>query len=95
MDRSKLDWSWMTQHMPKVVAMLQEKRAAGLGKHLNLCWRMGVVQRQPGWFFAAEGAVTLGTPAEWVLVDPTVVAMRQQFPETVVLTLKEVSDAQA
>ena len=26
------------------------------------CWRHGVAQGEPGWFYAAEGALAVGTP---------------------------------
>lgn len=81
--------------MPKVVAMLEERRRSGMGEHINLCWRRGVLQREPGWFFAAEGAITVGMPDGWVAADAAITAMRQQFPGTAVLTLKEVNDGQA
>lgn len=64
MDREKLDWSWMQQHVPGVVAQLREWREAGEGEHLNACWRHGVVRLEPGWFFAREGAICIGVPWE-------------------------------
>lgn len=67
MDREKLDWSWMAQHVPGVVGQLREWRQAGEGDHLNECWRRGVVRLEPGWFFAREGAICIGTP--WVEAD--------------------------
>lgn len=30
--------------------------------HVLLCWQQGVVHRLPGWFFAREGALAVGTP---------------------------------
>lgn len=95
MDKMKLDWGWMQQHMPRVVAMLKRKREAGQGELINECWRRGVVALEPGWFFAAEGAVTLGVPAEGYLADPVLVEMRKAFPNQALLMLKGEADGQA
>lgn len=62
MDRR--NWEWMASHMPGVVAQLREYREAGEGAHLDECWRKGVVGGAPGWFFAVEGPISLGTPFE-------------------------------
>lgn len=94
MDKAK-DWNWMRSHMPRVVAMLKEKREAGQGAHINECWRRGVVGQEPGWFFAAEGAVSIGVPAGHLLADPALVELRKAFPGQALLLLKETADAQA
>ncbi len=52
----------MQQHMPGVVAMIQDKRLELGAEHVNLCWRRGVIDCTPGWFYAREGAVAIGTP---------------------------------
>jgi len=62
MDKGKRDWVWMEAHMPEVVRQLREYREGGEGAHVNECWRRGVVCGEPGWFFAREGPITLGTP---------------------------------
>jgi hypothetical protein len=56
------DWSWMPAHMPKTVALLREYRELGEGAHLDECWLRGVLQGQPGWFYAVEGPLSVGTP---------------------------------
>ena len=61
MDR-KQSWSWLPAQMPTVAKMLDDKRAELGADWVNTCWRRGVVERQPGWFFAAEGALAVGTP---------------------------------
>ncbi len=58
----KLDWSWMAQHMPRVVALVRESKAARGSSHVNKCWRHGVLLGEPGWFYAREGSVSVGTP---------------------------------
>lgn len=50
--------------MPELVREIAEWRAAGLGAHVDLCWRRGVLLGEPGWFYAREGTVSLGTPFE-------------------------------
>lgn len=58
----KSRWSWVPQLMPGVQRLMAERRREWGDAHVNECWQRGVVQREPGWFFAAEGALTLGTP---------------------------------
>ena len=61
MDRKK-DWSWVKTAMPGVSALIASKRKEGLGEHVNACWHRGVLQEEPGWFWAREGADSIGTP---------------------------------
>lgn len=53
-------WAFMKDHMPGVIKLLREKRQAGKGAYIDACWRHGVVQGEPGWFFASEGGVSIG-----------------------------------
>ena len=55
-------WTWLPQQMPGVAALMREKRKAYGDAHVNQCWKRGVVEQQPGWFFAREGALWVGTP---------------------------------
>jgi hypothetical protein len=91
----KRSWAWMEEHMPTVVQQLKRKRAEGLGPHINECWRRGVLQLEPGWFYAGEGAVSIGVPAGHLLADPALVQLRKDFPGQALLMLKEVSDGKA
>lgn len=61
MDRKK-DWKWLPAHMPGVARLVAEKRKALGDAHVDECWRRGVMQCEPGWFFAREGPLTVGTP---------------------------------
>lgn len=61
MDR-KQDWKWLPAQMPTVARLLAEKREQLGPEWVNTCWRRGVVDGEPGWFFAAEGALAVGTP---------------------------------
>lgn len=55
-------FAWLRDAMPGVARLIAEKRQQWGDAHVNECWRRGVVERQPGWFFAREGAVAVGTP---------------------------------
>lgn len=57
-------WSWLPAMMPGVSALMAEKRRQYGAPHVALCWKKGVIERQPGWFFAREGAIAVGTPFE-------------------------------
>lgn len=63
MDREqKIDWSWLPKQMPKVSKLIAERRAEHGADHVTECWRRGVTQGEPDWFFAREGALAVGTP---------------------------------
>lgn len=57
-------WGWLPAFMPGVAAQVAEKRRLYGAAHVNECWRRGVEERQPGWFFAREGAIAVGTPSD-------------------------------
>ena len=66
MDRGKeqtaAKWSWLPAAMPGVARLIREKRQKLGEAHVSLCWQRGVVDMEPGWFFAREGALAVGTP---------------------------------
>ena len=53
-------WKWLPSQMPGVAKLLAEKRVELGDAWVNECWRNGVLRLQPGWFFAAEGALMVG-----------------------------------
>lgn len=55
--------------MPQVAQQMAERRQALGTAWVNTCWRRGVVNGEPGWFFAAEGPLTLGAPLPAHLLD--------------------------
>lgn len=55
-------WDWLPVHMPGVARQVAEKRRLLGDAHVNECWRRGVLGLEPGWFFAREGALAVGTP---------------------------------
>lgn len=85
-------WGWLPQQMPGVARLMKEKRTQLGNDHVALCWRRGVVEQQPGWFFASEGALAVGTPwaddpviAQYVAarITPTQVLLVMRNPEAV------------
>lgn len=65
MDKEKKagsSWGWLPAAMPGVARLMREKRSAFGDAHVDECWRRGVMQLEPGWFFAREGALAVGTP---------------------------------
>jgi len=62
MTNSARDWKWLPGQMPGVAKVMAEKRAKLGNEHVNECWKRGVVLMEPGWFFAREGALSVGTP---------------------------------
>ena len=61
MDRAQ-DWKWLPAQMPTVAKLLADKRKELGAEWVNTCWKHGVLQGLPGWFFAAEGSLAVGTP---------------------------------
>ena len=62
MDQTVKRWDWLPAQMPGVAKLMREKRREFGDAHVNQCWLRGVVELQPGFFFAREGALTVGTP---------------------------------
>ena len=55
-------FDWLPVEMPGVARLVREKRALLGDAHVNECWRRGVICMEPGWFFAREGPLAVGTP---------------------------------
>lgn len=75
MDREKGEvpkqrWDWLPARMPGVARILADKRKEVGTDWVNECWRRGVVLGEPGWFWASEGALSVGTLWE----DPVIVS---------------------
>lgn len=60
--KSEARFGWLPAAMPGVARLIGEKRRLLGAEHVNECWRRGVIEREPGWFFAREGALAVGTP---------------------------------
>jgi len=64
---TKKDWSWLPAHMPRVAALIAERRRKHGQAWVAECWRRGVINGEPGHFWACEGPINIGTPpAGWV-----------------------------
>jgi hypothetical protein len=54
-------FAWMRAAMPGVALKIAERRKEWGDEHVTLCLRNGL-GGQPGWFFAREGVIAVGTP---------------------------------
>ena len=54
-------WAWLPRAMPGVAQLIGEQRQLYGREHVAECWRRGMAG-EPGWFFAREGAIAIGTP---------------------------------
>lgn len=61
-EEGKRDWAAIVQAMPAVQKLIAEKRAKYGAAHVNECWKRGVLAGEPGWFYARERGVAVGTP---------------------------------
>lgn len=55
-------WDWLPEAMPGVARLMAEKRRLHGAAHVAECWRRSMAG-EPGWFFAREGAIAIGTPS--------------------------------
>lgn len=46
--------------MPGVAKLVRERRLQLGDAHVDECFRRGVIQGEPGWFFAREGTISIG-----------------------------------
>lgn len=93
MDKSKEAgrWAWLPGFMPGVAKLMAEKRRELGPVHVRECWRRGVEKGEPGWFFAREGALAVGTP--WPGIAD--VAGWQVTPGQAMVFLRPLEDAHA
>lgn len=88
--KPKSSWAFMTEHMPRVVAQIRDQRTQGNGPHVDLCWRRGVVELQPDWFWAYEGGVAVGVLGTAMAADAAVQQVLRDFPGGHILMLRTV-----
>lgn len=55
-------WGWLPTAMPGLAKLMAEKKREFGPAHVAECWRRGVIHGEPGWFFAREGTLAIGTP---------------------------------
>lgn len=87
MDSKRKRFDWLPVEMPGVARLVAEKRRLYGDQHVNECWKRGVLQLEPGWFFAREGALAVGAP----FADPTLAnfAAAQVTSSQAVLVIRE------
>lgn len=61
-EERKARWDWLPAAMPGLAALMAEKRKTMGAAHVAECWKRGVINREPGWLFAREAALSVGTP---------------------------------
>jgi len=83
----KRRFDWLPVEMPAVARLVRERRALYGDAHVNECWKRGVLERTPGWFFAREGALAIGTP--WDTPEMTNFAALQVTATQGLLVLRE------
>ena len=54
-------FDWVPEAMPGVARLVAEKRRSYGAVHVKRCWAKAMAG-EPGWFFAREGAIAIGTP---------------------------------
>lgn len=69
MEVKKARFDWMAAAMPGVVKLAAEKRAQWGDAHVTECIQRGLAG-EPGFFFAREGPIAVGTPFE---TDPVII----------------------
>lgn len=90
----KRAWAFMVERMPKTVAHIKEARAKGQGAHVDACWRAGVLELKPGWFWAYEAGVSVGVPSPEFVADPVVQALLRDHPGMNVFMLRDMAAVQ-
>lgn len=54
-------WDWVPLAMPGVTKLMADKKREMGADWVAICWTHGM-WGEPGWFFAKEGPVAVGTP---------------------------------
>lgn len=84
-------YHWLPEAMPRVAEKMRRMRAEMGNAHVNECFKRGVLKGEPGWFYAREGSLAVGTPwGEWLALQAPVNGLVD-----VVLVLKAVESANA
>lgn len=84
-------FAWLPAAMPGVARLMAEKRRTLGDAHVAECWRRGVVDGEPGWFYAREGTLHVGMPWDDLLAIRADTPIASQV--VVVLRDKETRDA--
>lgn len=54
-------YAWLRTAMPRVAQLMGERRRDYGAAHVDECWRRGMAG-EPGWFYARENQIAIGTP---------------------------------
>jgi hypothetical protein len=81
-------WAWLPTAMPAIAKLIAEKREKHGAAWVGQCWERGVLKHEPGAFFAAEGALMVGTPANVDLVADFL-GLQVKFPSAALLILPD------
>ena len=84
---SKGRWSWLPAFMPGVSRLMADRRAEVGADWVAHCWSRGVVAGEPGWLYAAEGALTVGVPADVEMIS-TWLTLRASRPDAALLIVR-------
>lgn len=81
-------WDWLPAAMPAVATLIAQRRAKHGAAWVAECWKHGVIEGQPGWLFAAEGSLTVGTP---ISAEPILMwhQQRKTAPTAALLDMRE------
>jgi hypothetical protein len=85
-------WAWLPEAMPGVTKMMAEKREQFGAAWVAECWAHGVTKGEPGWFFAREGALAVGTP--WDEPDMEAFGARALRPGQALVILRQPAEGQ-
>lgn len=85
-------WAWLPSIMPGVSKLMKDERKRLGAEHVAECWKRGMAG-EPGWFFACEGPVAIGTPWEGIvdLVLPNK-NLQAATPRHALVFMREVAD---
>ena len=84
---SKSRWSWLPGFMPGVARLMADRRAEVGADWVAHCWSRGVVAGEPGWLYAAEGALTVGVPTDVEMIS-TWLTLRASRPDAALLIVR-------
>jgi hypothetical protein len=80
-------WDWVPLAMPGVTKLMADKKREMGADWVATCWANGM-KGEPGWFFAKEGPLMVGTP--WDMGHPAMQLVLQPVtPTQALLFIKE------
>ena len=89
--KQKPRFDWLPEQMPGVAKLMAAQRAKHGAEHVAECWRRGVMQLEPGWFYAREGALAVGTPWSAAIDAHVAVGVAWQAGQALLVLLDKAS----